>query len=66
MRNLSMPRRGRELREETGVEKAYLDQLYTFGDSKRDPRGRVITVACYAMVPHTDTLRAGTDASEAA
>ena len=56
----------RELREETGVEKVYLEQLYTFGDPKRDPRGRVITVAYYALVPHNQLLRAGTDASDAA
>jgi 8-oxo-dGTP diphosphatase len=55
----------RELREETGVEKVYLEQLYTFGDPKRDPRGRVITVAYYALAPHTQALRAGTDASDA-
>jgi 8-oxo-dGTP diphosphatase len=56
----------RELREETGVDKVYLEQLYTFGDPKRDPRGRVITVAYYALVPHTQVLQAGTDASDAA
>jgi len=56
----------RELREETGVEKVYLEQLYTFGDPKRDPRGRVVTVAYYALVPHTQVLSAGTDAADAA
>jgi len=56
----------RELHEETGVDKVYLEQLYTFGDPKRDPRGRVVTVAYYALVPHNQVLRAGTDASEAA
>jgi len=56
----------RELKEETGVDKVYLEQLYTFGDPKRDPRGRVVTVAYYALVPNTQTLQAGTDASEAA
>src|ERR1043166_3435672 len=56
----------RELREETGVEDVYLEQLYTFGEPKRDPRGRVITVAYYALVPHNQLLRAGTDASDAA
>jgi 8-oxo-dGTP diphosphatase len=56
----------RELREETGVDKVYLEQLYTFGDPKRDPRGRVITVAYCALVPHSQALQAGTDASEAA
>jgi 8-oxo-dGTP diphosphatase len=56
----------RELREETGVDKVYLEQLYTFGDPKRDPRGRIITVAYYALVPPTQSLHAGTDAAAAA
>jgi 8-oxo-dGTP diphosphatase len=55
----------RELREETGVDKVYLEQLYTFGDPKRDPRGRVVTVAYYALVPHGQSLQAGTDAGAA-
>jgi 8-oxo-dGTP diphosphatase len=55
----------RELGEETGVDKVYLEQLYTFGDPKRDPRGRVVTVAYYALVPYIQVLRAGTDASDA-
>jgi 8-oxo-dGTP diphosphatase len=55
----------RELGEETGVEKVYLEQLYTFGDPKRDPRGRVVTVAYCALVPQDQALRAGTDASDA-
>jgi len=56
----------RELCEETGVDKVYLEQLYTFGDPRRDPRGRVVTVAYYALVPHNHELRAGTGASDAA
>lgn len=40
----------RELQEETAVHSIYLEQLYTFGDPGRDPRGRVITVAYYALV----------------
>ncbi|RMF26477.1 MAG: NUDIX domain-containing protein [Chloroflexi bacterium] len=56
----------RELEEETGVRDVYLEQLYTFGDPDRDPRGRVITVAYFALVPaNTITPRAGSDASEA-
>jgi len=43
----------RELEEETGVKKVYLEQLYTFGEPKRDPRGRVISVAYYALVDST-------------
>lgn len=41
----------RELAEETGVSGVYLEQLYTFGRPNRDPRGRVISVAYYALVP---------------
>jgi 8-oxo-dGTP diphosphatase len=55
----------RELREETGVDKVYLEQLYTFGTPDRDPRGRVVTVAYYALVPNIEALQAGTDASDA-
>ena len=41
----------RELAEETGVKGVYLEQLYTFGDPRRDPRERVISVAYYALAP---------------
>lgn len=56
----------RELEEETSVHDVYLEQLYTFGDVDRDPRGRVITVAYFALVPAT-AIRpdAGSDAAEA-
>lgn len=40
----------RELQEETGVRDVYLEQLFTFGDPGRDPRGRVVTVAYYALI----------------
>jgi 8-oxo-dGTP diphosphatase len=55
----------RELEEETGVHDVYLEQLYTFGDPGRDPRGRVITVAYLALVPAPLALAAGSDASDA-
>jgi len=56
----------RELYEETGVRTVYLEQLYTFGDPGRDPRGRVITVAYYALVSSDKlTLVAGADAADA-
>ncbi len=55
----------RELAEETGVHDVYLEQLYTFGDPKRDPRERVITVTYFALVPDDVALRAGNDAAEA-
>jgi 8-oxo-dGTP diphosphatase len=57
----------RELKEETNVGgDVYLEQLYTYGDPDRDPRGRVITVAYFAVVPATAIHpRAGDDAAEA-
>ena len=56
----------RELYEEAGVRNVFLEQLYTFGDPKRDPRGRVITVAYYALIASGKlSLVAGADAAEA-
>lgn len=56
----------RELQEETSVSRIYLEQLYTFGDPERDPRGRVITVSYYALINWENfQLRARTDTSEA-
>jgi 8-oxo-dGTP diphosphatase len=54
----------RELEEETDVREVYLEQLYTFGEPRRDPRGRVVTVAYFALVPDDVTARAGDDAAE--
>ncbi|HVI03184.1 MAG TPA: NUDIX domain-containing protein [Enhygromyxa sp.] len=57
----------RELEEETGLRKVYLEQLYTFGAVDRDPRERVVTVAYYALVKLSDhKIRAATDATDAA
>jgi len=59
----------RELREETGVGDVYLEQLYTFGDPDRDPRGRVITVVYFAMLSADHmarmTVRGHDDAQDA-
>ena len=56
----------RELSEETGVKINYLEQLYTFGDLGRDPRGRVVSVAYFGLVkPNAFKLNASTDAKEA-
>ena len=41
----------RELREETGLKDVFLEQLYTFGAPKRDPRGPIVSVAYYALTP---------------
>lgn len=54
----------RELREETGLTGAYIEQFHTFSDPNRDPRERVITVAYYALVRIQD-VKAGDDASKA-
>jgi 8-oxo-dGTP diphosphatase len=56
----------REMEEETGVRDVYLEQLYSFGDPKRDPRGRVITVAYFALISRDVPLRAGEEATRAA
>jgi 8-oxo-dGTP diphosphatase len=40
----------RELEEETGVRDVFIEQLFTFGAPERDPRGRVVSVAYYALV----------------
>lgn len=57
----------RELGEETGIElsDAHIEQLGTFGDPGRDPRGDVISVAYLAFVPELPDPRAGSDAAAA-
>ena len=57
----------RELSEETGIEQAYLEQLYTYGEPERDPRGRVVSVAYFALIPADASIRSegGSDASQA-
>lgn len=56
----------RELEEETGVKDVFVEQLFTFGDPDRDPRGRVISVAYYALVNLEEhQLSASSDASRA-
>ena len=47
----------REMEEETGLKEAYLEQLYTFGDPDRDPRGRVVTIAYFALIPSDAPVR---------
>jgi 8-oxo-dGTP diphosphatase len=43
----------RKLREKTGLDPPYLEQLATFADPGRDPRGWIPTVAHLALVPAT-------------
>lgn len=57
----------RELKEEAGIENVFLEQLFTFGDIARDPRGRTISITYYALVNFNEfeKLSASTDASDA-
>jgi 8-oxo-dGTP diphosphatase len=56
----------RELKEETGVEGAYLKQVGAFGAPHRDPRERVISIAYFAILSSdTIALKASTDAASA-
>lgn len=55
----------RELREETGIEINYLEQLYSFGAVERDPRGRIVSVVYFCLVnPGAFKVVAATDASD--
>lgn len=57
----------RELEEEAGLSRVFLEQLFTFGDLDRDPRERVVTVAYYSLVNIRDhRVHSATDARNAA
>lgn len=56
----------RVLSAKARLAKAWIEQLYTFGGLERDPRGRVITVAYFALMPEhhfTDALDQAADLS---
>ena len=54
----------RELKEETGLENAYIEQFNTYSEPGRDPRERVITIAHYALV-RIHEVKGGDDAAKA-
>lgn len=57
----------RELREETGVDNVYLEQLYTFSDLGRDPRTWVMSCSYMALIDGNKVrVEAGDDADNAA
>jgi len=56
----------RELKEETNISDVYLEQLYTFGWTDRDPRWYVVAVSYLALTPREKvSLKAWSDAKEA-
>lgn len=55
----------RELNEETGLRVAHLEQLGTYGEPERDPRGHVVSVAYLAFGPNLANPEPGDDATEA-
>jgi 8-oxo-dGTP diphosphatase len=57
----------RELAEETGLDDVavHLEQLATYGDPRRDPRLRVVSVAYLAFAAALPEPEAGTDAADA-
>lgn len=57
----------RELREETGVDQVYLEQLYTFSQPGRDPRTWVMSCSYMALIDSSRVhIEAGDDAQQAA
>lgn len=57
----------RELREETGLEVQALEQMHTFGDPGRDPRGWTVSVAFVAVADAAQSQpKASDDAAEVA
>ena len=57
----------RELAEETGLSQGawHLEQLAAYGDPRRDPRMRVVTVAYWAICAELPAVRSGGDAAAA-
>jgi 8-oxo-dGTP diphosphatase len=55
----------RELKEETSIENIYLEQFYAFGTPGRDPRGRTISIAYFALLNSNNLkIKAQSDAKD--
>ena len=55
----------RELEEETQIKVTHLEQVGAFGKPFRDPRGHMVSVAYFGMVPENTIAVAADDAKEA-
>jgi 8-oxo-dGTP diphosphatase len=47
----------RELRDSTGLDQCYIEQLFSFGDPNRDPRAHVVSVAYMALIDRTSAVQ---------
>ncbi len=57
----------RKLEDETGVKDVFIEQLFTFGSVDRDPRGRIVSIAYFALVNLNEhPVHASADADDAA
>jgi 8-oxo-dGTP diphosphatase len=56
----------RILKDKTGLRGIHLEQLYTFGDPRRDPRMRILSVAHMALVPRMKFEDLKTEAGQVA
>jgi ADP-ribose pyrophosphatase YjhB (NUDIX family) len=56
---------GRILYEHTGLHGIYMEELQSYGQVDRDPAGRVISVAYYALIPASEFKEAGKSKSGA-
>jgi 8-oxo-dGTP diphosphatase len=55
----------RVLKTKLGMDNVYLEQLYSFDEPERDPRGRVIAIAHYALInPKNFAITAGSMAND--
>jgi ADP-ribose pyrophosphatase YjhB (NUDIX family) len=56
----------RELKEETNIDRIYIEQLYTWGDVGRDPRTRIISCSYMSLADSSSLdVKAGDDADDA-
>ncbi|MEA2098416.1 MAG: NUDIX domain-containing protein [Patescibacteria group bacterium] len=47
----------REIKEKIGIENIYMEQLYSFGDVKRDPSVRIISISYLALIGNVNNIK---------